>query len=208
MTPQWTPSPKQVEFVKSLFARKVAENAPNREQAWTNIKLCSSNESLTTVINHLKSLPDVNRPVYQQVPAVPVERPKLASEDGLYRNPEDGTLYRLSTAEKRNSWGHPQTYVSVFSVKATQRRLTVRGERVKGKWNRLTAHESRLMLTYTRWGPGQVKVLADWYMSDQDKMEFQYGICLFCYRGLEDERSVRHNYGPVCAKRFGLPWND
>lgn len=32
------------------------------------------------------------------------------------------------------------------------------------------------------------------------------GNCSFCGRGLEDERSTAVGYGPVCAKRFGLPW--
>jgi hypothetical protein len=32
------------------------------------------------------------------------------------------------------------------------------------------------------------------------------GHCCFCDRHLEDERSTEVGYGPVCAKRWGLPW--
>lgn len=32
------------------------------------------------------------------------------------------------------------------------------------------------------------------------------GTCVFCGRGLTDERSVEVGYGPVCAEREGLPW--
>lgn len=32
------------------------------------------------------------------------------------------------------------------------------------------------------------------------------GRCCFCNRGLADERSTAVGYGPVCAGRWGLPW--
>jgi hypothetical protein len=32
------------------------------------------------------------------------------------------------------------------------------------------------------------------------------GSCSFCHRPLDDERSTEVGYGPVCAKRYGLPW--
>ena len=33
------------------------------------------------------------------------------------------------------------------------------------------------------------------------------GRCSFCQRALDDERSTAMGYGPVCAKRFSLPWS-
>lgn len=33
------------------------------------------------------------------------------------------------------------------------------------------------------------------------------GRCSFCSRQLDDSRSVQHGYGPVCAEKFGMPWN-
>jgi hypothetical protein len=32
------------------------------------------------------------------------------------------------------------------------------------------------------------------------------GHCSFCNRALDDKRSTEVGYGPVCAKRYGLPW--
>jgi Family of unknown function (DUF6011) len=32
------------------------------------------------------------------------------------------------------------------------------------------------------------------------------GICCFCNKDLTDERSTSVGYGPVCAKKWGLPW--
>jgi hypothetical protein len=32
------------------------------------------------------------------------------------------------------------------------------------------------------------------------------GCCCFCGIALEDERSTQIGYGPVCAKKWGLPW--
>jgi hypothetical protein len=32
------------------------------------------------------------------------------------------------------------------------------------------------------------------------------GACCFCSTGLEDDRSVEVGYGPVCARKYQLPW--
>lgn len=32
------------------------------------------------------------------------------------------------------------------------------------------------------------------------------GSCMFCGLTLEDERSTKTGYGPICAKNWGLPW--
>jgi hypothetical protein len=34
------------------------------------------------------------------------------------------------------------------------------------------------------------------------------GHCCFCARRLDDERSTKVGYGPICATHFGLPWGD
>ncbi len=34
------------------------------------------------------------------------------------------------------------------------------------------------------------------------------GQCCFCTRPLTDERSLTTGYGPVCAKKYYLPWGD
>ncbi len=33
------------------------------------------------------------------------------------------------------------------------------------------------------------------------------GKCSFCSRPLTDGGSIAHGYGPICAERYGLPWN-
>ena len=34
----------------------------------------------------------------------------------------------------------------------------------------------------------------------------EYGRCCFCNRELDNEGSIFHGYGPVCADKWGLPW--
>jgi len=34
----------------------------------------------------------------------------------------------------------------------------------------------------------------------------QHGNCCFCSRDLTTDESVSNGYGPICAKRYGLPW--
>jgi|Laugresu1bdmlbdd_1035124.scaffolds.fasta_scaffold10456_1 hypothetical protein len=33
------------------------------------------------------------------------------------------------------------------------------------------------------------------------------GCCSFCSRPLTDGGSISHGYGPICAEKYGLPWN-
>ena len=35
----------------------------------------------------------------------------------------------------------------------------------------------------------------------------EYGRCCFCNRELDNEGSIFHGYGPVCAEKWGLPWS-
>ena len=34
----------------------------------------------------------------------------------------------------------------------------------------------------------------------------EYGRCCFCNRELDNEGSIFHGYGPICAEKWGLPW--
>lgn len=34
----------------------------------------------------------------------------------------------------------------------------------------------------------------------------EYGRCCFCNRELDNEGSIQHGYGPICAEKWGLPW--
>ena len=35
----------------------------------------------------------------------------------------------------------------------------------------------------------------------------KYGLCCFCNQELNNEGSIFHGYGPICAKKWGLPWS-
>ena len=35
----------------------------------------------------------------------------------------------------------------------------------------------------------------------------KYGRCCFCNRELDNEGSIFHGYGPICAEKWGLPWS-
>ena len=35
----------------------------------------------------------------------------------------------------------------------------------------------------------------------------EYGRCCFCNRELDNEGSIQHGYGPICAEKWGLPWS-
>lgn len=45
-------------------------------------------------------------------------------------------------------------------------------------------------------------------LSGEQAAEFGqlYGICMFCWSELTDERSIEVGYGPICASKRGLPW--
>lgn len=208
----WKPSDAQVEFATKLFKEKFTDT-PEARQFWDNLKSVSTNEGLTTFLDALKAMPSV-RPLpnppgrqfllgngdVQPRPQPLPKRTDVASEPGLYRNPADGTLYRIG--KRANSWTTPT--VSVYSNKATVRRLTPEGRMVKkGKWNRLNAYTSRQMLSTHPLVAGD-RVLAAWYMTDEDKLEWAVGFCMFCSRGLIDAVSVFNNIGPDCAEDRGI----
>lgn len=114
-------------------------------------------------------------------------------KDGLYLNPTTNVLYRV--VRKGFDW-----QVSIYSEKPRLRLVKGTHEVVKkGSWKRLNTFDSRRIYDTLR---------DSWYMTDEMKVQYQTGICNFCLRGLVDARSVWHNYGPVCADKFGLPWGD
>lgn len=214
----WKPSDAQVEFVTNLFKRKFTDT-PEARQFWANLKQVSSNAGLTTFIDTMKAMPDVrplSDPPGRQFllgngTITPPVLPELATEAGLYRDPSDGTLYRLTVSEPKHSWERPQTSLSVYSNKAVYRRLTPEGQMVKkGKWTRFKAYEKDRLITYSyaeKRGMRPVtgtKVLASWLMDDDEKLEWAVGFCLMCSKSLIDAVSVFNSIGPVCAKKWGV----
>lgn len=43
-------------------------------------------------------------------------------------------------------------------------------------------------------------------MSESSLQGKEYGRCCFCNRELDNEGSIFHGYGPICAETWGLPW--
>lgn len=52
----------------------------------------------------------------------------------------------------------------------------------------------------------------DTFLEDPEAAARAYGkatnSCCFCAEPLSDERSIEAGYGPICAKRYGLPWGE
>jgi hypothetical protein len=215
MAHTWKPSELQVKKLKEIFNERVAWDAPNREQHWKNITQNISNrESFQTAWNDLKALPKIQSAVYPPVtPVAPVKPvrpvlPQVATEAGLYRNPADGTLYRLSVGETQHSWQTPVKAISVYSNKAVYRRLTPEGYMVKkGKWTRLNARERDSLIAFsyaekTGYQPLREKLLASWFLTEEEKQEWAVGFCLWCSKTLIDAVSVYNACGPDCAKKY------
>jgi hypothetical protein len=174
-------SPRQAKWLFDLINSRVG-NGPALPSWKATYFAIQNRADFEKAINTLKALP---------VLAGESNRPALATEEGLYRDPINNILYRVT--EKDGAKGK-YLAVSQYSNKPTLRRTLVSGEEVlQGSWSYVGTVR-------------KVGVLAEWQMTDTDKVEYVTGICNFCYRGLVDSRSLRHNYGPTCAKKHNLPW--
>ncbi len=215
MAHTWKPSEAQINLLRTVFAERVADSEPNREQFWRNITSNVSNrQSFQTALDALKARPRVKCPApactqasNHEGPHTVVARPKapekrtdIATEPGLYRDPSDGTLYKLGKAS--SPWATPS--LSVYSLKATVRRLTPEGQMVrKGTWKRLDAYQTRQMLAVSPRVQGP-RLLAAWLMTEEDKNTWAVGFCLFCSKPLIDAISVFNSIGPKCATDRGI----
>ncbi len=105
-----------------------------------------------------------------------------------------------------------------FAHKGSTLRLSVAGDRARvpgsvqvhqgGAWvGRI--EPSGIIAGPLAFDPETIAALAV-IMSDPAKAAASYGAlsgaCSFCDRALTDDGSVEVGYGPVCAKKFGLPW--
>jgi hypothetical protein len=224
MAHTWKPSEAQVKLLKTVFNERVPLDEVNREQHWKNLTQNISNPaSFQTALTALKARPRVQAPLpnppgrafllgqadLKPEPVAPV-LPELARVKGVYRNPADGTLYRLSVSEPKHKWERPTYAVSVYSNKATVRRLTPEGRMVKkGKWNRLDARHRDALIHYSyaeKKGYRSVgeKILAAWLLTDEQVTEWAVGTCMCCWSPLIDAVSVWNSIGPVCAKKYGV----
>lgn len=168
---------------KKLFDSLLDQKLPLSEhQNWRN-HAKKDWDSFNRALAKLRSL----RPLPEKAPA---------SQEGLYRNPETGELYRLS----RKSW---HTIISKYSLTGGPRRLAADLSKIeKGKWVKYTAFQSRIALS-------KGEVLQSWLIDAKDlAVEYAYGFCPLHFGPLTDAVSVILGYGPDCARNHGLPWGE
>jgi hypothetical protein len=172
-----------------------AGRAPFRA-AWYEI---DNRDDFQRVLDRLHAIPTLAR---RQVEATRRDRPTPVREPGYYRNPADGTLYRIVEHTDTPKWGKPKKVlkVAVYSKTGGPRRLDVSGNLVKGRWLDMRKAEGIRLRCEV--------IQADWKIDEAGLLEFAYGFCPLHGGGLTDGVSVALGYGPTCAKKHGLPWNE
>jgi len=69
-----------------------------------------------------------------------------------------------------------------------------------GKWSRGKDADDDILDILRRFSADPQGIAADYGRKT--------GRCCFCRIRLTDERSVLQGYGPICARKFGLPWGE
>jgi|SRR5580765_1322059 len=175
----------QATYITDLVERRYAVDAPEREELRKQFRAIRTNADVSAMIEQLKAVP-------VPVRSTRVERP---TEDGYYRNPETGEVWRISHGTRGDM------IVSKYSLTGGPRRLLAdESEIVKGKWTRLAKHASRSALSVLR---------KDWLIDPKTlAQDFAYGFCPLHHGPLQDAVSVALGYGPDCAEKHGLPWGE
>lgn len=175
------PTDAQKQLVDKLLTEKVPAD---KHQQW-RFHMAKSWDNFNRGLRALKN----------ELPYLPEYAP--ANQEGLYRNPETGELYRL----KKSGW---DMIVSKYSKTGGPRRLAADLTKIeKGKWTRYTAFQSRIALAVK----GEIK--QSWMIDAKDlAVEYAYGFCPLHYGPLSDAVSVILGYGPDCAEKHGLPWGE
>lgn len=163
-------------------------------QVWRDrFQAIRRNSDVSEMIAGLEAIPTLAEVARREAREARAQRP---TEDGYYRNPETGELFRISHGVK----GHG-IIVSKYSLTGGPRRLIAStDEIVKGKWDRLGKFASRQALA-------SIKV--DWLTDPKTlAQDFAYGFCPLHHGPLTDGVSVTLGYGPDCAEKHGLPWGE
>jgi hypothetical protein len=118
-------------------------------------------------------------------------------EDGYYRNPETGELWRVSHSKT----GLHEVILSKYSTTGGPRRLlTSTDQVVKGSWKRLNAWDTRRTVR---------SIDPAWKIDPKTlAQDYAYGFCPLHHGPLTDAVSVVLGYGPDCAEKEGLPWGE
>lgn len=169
---------------KQMFDRLLTEKVPAAEHANWRHHAVKDWDSFNRAIHKLK----------RELPYLPEYAP--ADQEGLYRDPTTGELYRL----KKSGW---DLIVSKYSKTGGPRRLAADLSKIeKGKWKRYNAFQSRMILMR-----GEVR--KSWAIDPATlALEYAYGFCPLHFGPLTDGVSVILGYGKDCARNHGLPWGE
>lgn len=163
-------SPAAINFAVDLLGHKLGL-AP--EEARTKVEAMDRRE-VSKLIDDLKGLRD--KP-----------QPGAVTEDGMYRNPETGWIFKVQRAVH----GSGNLYAKLLVVDQAWERAEDGTVLVEGK-------------AHFVYAPGAIKELrAEWRMTLEQRKGFgaMYGVCSDCGRTLTDEKSIAANIGPICARK-------
>jgi hypothetical protein len=109
------------DMINERFEQDDDEGREQYRKAWHQI---NSREDFNQVLALLRNTPTLRQRSFATRP-----RPTLVSEPGYYRNPEDGTLWRIVEHTDTPKWGPAKKVFKVarYSKTGGPRRLDVRG---------------------------------------------------------------------------------
>lgn len=132
----------------------------------------------------------------QFIPAPPTA---LATEDGIYRNPETGEIFKLQFNRAQGDGRHLYAKQLVLNVdmETSFTNIPLSGERAAG---RVVDLEWRYVGSIAKAG-----VKAAWRVTKDEAAAFGklYGVCVRCHRDLTAEESIDRAMGPICAGKMG-----
>lgn len=183
-------SPKQAQFIVDLINARYEEDDEDGRRPWRERwSLITNHSQVSAMIEDLRATPTLDQLRRQA-------REQRPSEDGYYRNPETGELFRISHSVKDRN-----LIISRYSLTGGPRRLVAdTDEIVKGSWKRLGMWASRQIISSLK---------ADWLIDPTTlAQDFAYAFCPLHHGPLTDGVSVILGYGPDCAEKHGLPWSE
>ena len=79
--------------------------------------------------------------------------------------------------------------------------------KVDGEYvGKLVSADAQIILYSAKELLPEIDVLLSNPISESALQGKEYGRCCFCTRRLDNEGSIFHGYGPICAEKWGLPW--
>lgn len=178
-------SEKQLRFINQLLVdRTVPEDY--RFQLQETIDLLDIKQA-SSVISKLLSFPPRSRQA-----ALPggAEHQQFVEEDGMYRNPDNGTIYKVQF--NRASGDGRRLYAKL---------LVIEHDAVRNEDDEII-EGAKVRFDYAAGAMRDIQ--PGWKMTLEDAKQFGalYGTCVRCGRTLTLEVSIERSMGPVCAKAF------